>query len=34
MNRKDKIQFLKENVKGVGPAKAEKIVDLFPPMFW
>lgn len=30
MSRNDKIQFLKENVKGVGPAKAEKIANLFP----
>lgn len=29
MSRKDKIRFLIENIKGVGPAKAEKIADLF-----
>ena len=29
MTRKDKINFLTENIKGVGPAKAEKIADLF-----
>ena len=29
MNRKEKIKFLIENIKGVGPSKAEKIVDAF-----
>ena len=30
MSRKEKIKFLIENIKGVGPSKAEKIADLFP----
>ena len=29
MTRKEKIDFLKENFNGIGPAKAEKIADLF-----
>lgn len=29
MNRKEKIDFLKKNIKGVGTAKAEKIADAF-----
>lgn len=29
MNRKEKIEFLIGNIKGVGPAKAEKIADAF-----
>ena len=30
MTRKEKIDFLRDNVKGVGEAKAEKIADAFP----
>lgn len=29
MNRKEKIEFLIANIKGVGPSKAEKIADAF-----
>ena len=29
MDRKEKIKFLIENIKGVGPSKAEKIADAF-----
>lgn len=29
MTKKEKINFLTENIKGVGPSKAEKIADLF-----
>ena len=30
MTRKEKIDFLEQNIKGVGPSKAQKIADAFP----